>query len=247
MLAVLSPAKNITAVQNTGVSCTRPVFSQEAAKLAEMLRQYAPWQLESLMKLNPELAMKAYANFQAFDPDAAGSPAVLSYSGLAYQYLAAGEFTPQELESAQKRLRIFSALYGLLTPFDGIMPYRLDFFCRPGGQNLYQYWGNKVYQELFASTHTVVNLASAEYAKLFLPYLQPKDRVFHCEFMVVKRGSTRVQATWAKMARGRMARFIVRNRLGCPEDLKEFNDLGFVFSSQLSTGNRFVFLQQGEG
>ena len=48
-------------------------------------------------------------------------------------------------------------------------------------------------------------------------------------------------ATHAKMARGKMARFIVKNRLTAPEQLSLFEEDGYCFSPELSTSSRYVF------
>mgnify|MGYP002227101912 FL=1 len=50
-----------------------------------MLRALEPWELESRLKINPQLAMKAFSDFQEFESPGGESPALLSYHGLAYQ------------------------------------------------------------------------------------------------------------------------------------------------------------------
>ena len=54
------------------------------------------------------------------------TPAVLAYKGIQYQYMAPGVFTDMELEYIQQHLRILSGFYGILRPFDGVTPYRLE-------------------------------------------------------------------------------------------------------------------------
>ena len=51
----------------------------------------------------------------------------MAYDGDAYNALKAWDFNQQDmLLKAQSGLRIISALYGILRPFDLIMPYRLE-------------------------------------------------------------------------------------------------------------------------
>ena len=59
MLIIISPAKNMRAVQMDGLPFTLPAFGEEALFLARKIQQLSPWQLESLMKINPNLALKA--------------------------------------------------------------------------------------------------------------------------------------------------------------------------------------------
>ena len=56
-----------------------------------------------------------------------------------------------DLEFAQKHLRIISGLYGLLRPLDEIEPYRLEMGSNlkgKHGSSLYEYWGNKITENL---------------------------------------------------------------------------------------------------
>ena len=54
------------------------------------------------------------------------TPAVLSYEGIAFQYMAPSVFEDSQFEYIQNHLRILSAFYGVLKPMDGVTPYRLD-------------------------------------------------------------------------------------------------------------------------
>ena len=54
------------------------------------------------------------------------TPAILAYEGIQYQYMAPGVFNQEELAYVEEHLRILSGFYGLLRPFDGVTPYRLE-------------------------------------------------------------------------------------------------------------------------
>ena len=246
MLAFLSPAKNMRCIARPGIPVGAPRFAAETARLAGVLQGYAAWELESLLQLNPGRALRAFADFQDFDPDLPGTPALTSYFGLAYTHLGAQDFDAADMAFADRRLRILSALYGSLRPSDGIQPYRLELQSRLkiDGKNLYAFWGDKLYQDLFSSREPVVNLASNEYAKAVTPYLRARDRLISCTFLTPKRGRLVTLATAAKMARGQMARFIVQNRVEEPAALRQFEGAGFVFSRSLSSGDRYVYVQE---
>ena len=132
MIAFLSPAKNMRPAPAPGVPLTRPVFQREADRLAALLRGYSPWELESLLQINPSLAMKAAGYYQDF-AEAPASAALSAYYGLAFQHLDAASLTPEDYAWAGEHLRILSALYGVLRPADGIRPYRLELQCCPTG------------------------------------------------------------------------------------------------------------------
>ena len=70
-------------------------------------------------------------------------------------------------------MRILSGLYGLLRPLDEIEPYRLEMGSKlkgKHGSSLYEYWGNKISENLNHHAKTtgseiLVNCASNEYFK----------------------------------------------------------------------------------
>ena len=54
----------------------------------------------------------------------------LPFKGDVYIGLQADTFNDKDLEFAQQHLRILSGLYGVLTPFDLMQPYRLEMGTR---------------------------------------------------------------------------------------------------------------------
>ncbi len=246
MIAILSPAMNMAKVNTPDISLTEPVFIQNADELAKSLQTYSPWELESLLDVNPQLALRAYEAYRDFG-EGKGSPATLSFYGLAYQNLSAQDFSAEDFAFASEHLRILSALYGLLCPTDEIHPYRLDFMCRwAKQQKLYGYWGESVCRELYRQTDTVINLCSGEYEKLIIPHLTRQNRLVSCRFLENKAGKLICRATASKMARGQMARFIILNRIDKPEMLKEFDWGDYEFVEQLSGERQLIFVRGGE-
>lgn len=243
---IISPAKNMKTVMETGAAPQKPLFLDRADVLREILKEYSAWQLEQLLCVNPNLGMQAFFQYQGYDPQKPGTPAVLTYRGLQYQSMKPEEFTPEDLTFAQNgRMFILSALYGLLRPLDGIQPYRLEMQSKLkiNGGNLYRYWGDFCYRELFQDGEPVVNLASAEYAKMVAPWLKPSDRMITCNFYTYSRGKMKMLPTSAKMARGQMARYCVKGRIEDPEGLKSFSWEGYRFVPELSNKSTFTYFQ----
>ncbi|MBC5582127.1 peroxide stress protein YaaA [Anaerofilum sp. BX8] len=249
MIAVISPAKNMRRASGV-LPPTEPQFLPQTRQLLAELRGYSPWQLAHEMRINDALAQRAFADFADMDLSQPGTPALLSYHGLQYLNLAPETLSAEELLFLQEHLRIVSGFYGLLRPLDGIWPYRLELGgkLRFFGQNLYGYWGDALYRALFAPGETVINLSSGEYTKAFTPYLRAEDRFITVDFLEPKPGGKlAMRATAAKMARGRMARFIARRRAGDPEELKEFYWNGYRFAPALSTCARWAFVREPAG
>ena len=245
MLAIMSPARNTRPASLTGVEPDCPLFPDEARQLVDVLRGYSPWELESLLDTNPERALEICVSYQHFDPAVPGTPALLAYCGAAFRNLNVQDFDLDDFSFAQEHLRILSALYGLLRPADGILSHRLgmqrDF--RINGQDLYAFWGDRLYKELFRGGEPVVNLTSEEYAKLITPHLAPVDILITCRFLVQKPGVARGTVSTVRAARGQMARYLIKNRITEPEGLKAFDWEGYRFIESRSDDFNYIFIQ----
>ncbi len=241
MIAILSPAKNMKqAVSPAGM--TVPRFEARALALQNLLSTLSPWEIESMMRVSPKLAMRAFGLIQSFDR-AQGEAAAFSYDGLAYRSLNAASLDERALGSLQGRVRILSALYGVLRPLDAIRPYRLEMHSRVRvyGQSLYAYWGADIAWALYEETRSVVNLASEEYASAVRPYVPADARFIDVEFRVLRKGRLCIPPPYAKMARGRMARYIAEHAIDEPDGLRAFEEDGWRLDPVRSSGDRLVF------
>ena len=247
MKAFLSPAKNMRAApaMPQGMpEATAPRFLYKTEGLAARLKSRAPYELESILQTSPPIALRAAALYQDWTNEG-GAPAILAYDGLAYKYLEAETLLPADLRFAQDNLRLFSGFYGPLRPLDAIRPYRLELAHKLDGQSLYDFWGRAFYDDLFGDGDGIaVNLASNEYSKAVRPYLQPSDRMITCESLTYRKGKLRCLATAAKMARGRMARYIIQNRIESPEQLTFFDWNDFQYEQSLSDNNTLTFISR---
>ncbi len=247
MKAVLSPAMNMENCKNDLLEKTVPIFSDRADELVEKVREINPMYLETELGISEKLAegvFKYYCEFDNIESDDKGTQSLIAFQGLAYKNLSPSDFTKEDFEFAKESLRILSAMYGVLKPTDLIQQYRLDFMCNFAKKNLlYEFWGSSVYDEVFKDNEVVVGICSKEYEKLIKPYLKPSDKYISCEFLVNKNGKLKAQATASKMARGQMARFIVKNRIEDIEQLKNFEFDGFVYSEYNSSSKLMSFIR----
>ncbi len=251
MKVILSPAMNMEQLIDNRLEKTKPIFSENACELVEEIKKINPFDLEVELGISSKLLDKAFEYYLQFDTSDAqdiGTQALVSFQGLAYKNINTIDFTKEDFVFAQDKIRILSSLYGVLKPTDLIQQYRLDFMCNFGkkkidGKTLYEYWGNAVYEEIFKDGEVVVGICSKEYEKLIKPYLHPWDKYIACEFLIYKKGKLRAQATASKMARGQMARYIVKNRIEDVEKLKDFEYDGFVYSEYNSTKDVMAFVK----
>ncbi|MCL4149121.1 UNVERIFIED_CONTAM: hypothetical protein GTU68_026174 [Idotea baltica] len=174
--------------------------------------------------------------------------ALFAFKGDVYSGIQKDKYNDDDLAYAQNHLRILSGLYGALRPMDLIQPYRLEMKTKlnnPRGDNLYQFWGDKITQQLNESLEgqtekVLVNLASNEYFKSVKPKILD-GKVLSVNFKETKDGKTRVIAIFAKKARGMMADFILRNRIEHIEDIKDFGAEGYKFNQKESIDDNWVF------
>lgn len=252
MLTLLSPAKTLDfETPATTTSYSMPSLLEQSADLIDVLKQMAPDQIASLMKLSPALANLNADRFQQwqmpFTPDNAKA-ALLAFKGDVYTGLQAERFDEDDLQFAQQHVRILSGLYGVLRPLDLIQPYRLEMGTKLSnvrGANLYQFWGDRITQALNQTlqehaTNTVVNLASNEYFKSVQTSALQANLVTPI-FKDEKNGQYKIISFYAKKARGMMAAFVVKQRLDRADGLKEFTDAGYRFSEESSDSRQWVF------
>jgi len=255
MLALISPAKKLNFDFDPVIGPhTQPDFLSEAEKLVVSARKLSRAQLAQTMKLSAPLAELNWERFKAFhtpfDTDNARQ-AALVFNGDTYQGLDAHSLSAQDLEYAQSHLRILSGLYGFLRPLDLIQPYRLEMGARfkPARRNdLYDFWGTQIsdaVNETLAGhkEETVINLASNEYFKAVKPKAL-KGRLLTMAFKEIKDGEARMIGTFAKQARGMMARYIIQNRIESSEGLKDFNSGGYKYQAAQSDDSVWVFTRK---
>ena len=158
--------------------------------------------------------------------------------------LSPAVFESGQFDYVQEHLRILSGFYGVLKPLDGVTPYRLAMQAKVKlgeYKDLYDFWGNRLYEEVRDEDGIFINLASKEYSKCIEKYLTKKDRYITCTFADMANGKLIQKGTYAKMARGEMVRFLAEHQIEEPEEMKHFDRLGYVYRKDLSTEMEYVF------
>ncbi|WEV37194.1 peroxide stress protein YaaA [Lactobacillus sp. ESL0677] len=246
MKIIISPAMKMKVDREAFKVRSTPQFLPQAEQLADYLKTCDLARLKAIWQASERTAKEAQSQLAQLDLTQTSNltPAVISYSGIQYQYMAADLFTAPALDYLQDKVRILSGLYGVLRPFDGVWPYRLEMKNKVTGfkePNLYHFWGSTIADNLFNDETVLINLASKEYSKNISPYLSAKRRMINIDFQECKNGRWKTVGVHAKMARGEMTRFIAENQLTKPEELQNFNDFGFQFMPEESTIDTYVF------
>ena len=252
MKIVISPAKSLDFEKCTVFKdSSKCIFLSDSEILIKKLKKLSAKKIGALMSISPALSELNYDRYQSWSlPFTLNNSkhALAVFTGEVYRGINVSGFSEQDLNIAQEKLRIISGLYGLLKPRDLIQPYRLEmgtrFTVNPKTKNLYQFWGNKITDalndELAQDDGVLVNLASNEYFKAINPK-NIKGKVITCHFRDFKNGEYKMIMTFAKQARGYMARFIIKNDLQKIEELQAFDEGGYVFNPKMSNESEFTF------
>ncbi|WP_308524821.1 peroxide stress protein YaaA [uncultured Tissierella sp.] len=246
MRIIISPAKKMRIDSDDLGHRHIPEFIKDAEILLTYLQGLNYKEVKSIWKCNDKIAMLNYERIRNMDLHRNLTPAILSYEGIQYQYMAPGVFEEGELEYIDEHLRILSGFYGILRPFDGVVPYRLEMQAKLIDwhfNSLYQFWNDKLAKKLFSQSKCIVNLASKEYSKCIFNYLDEGMKFITCVFGELINGKVVEKGTFAKMARGEMVRFMAEKRIKNVEEIKDFDRLGYIFKHELSNENTYVFIK----
>ena len=248
MLIVISPAKSLDF--ETTFNCeisSEPKFEKEAEKLALELKKFTVSDLEKLQEISKKLAELNFERWENFKNNEKRQ-ALLAFDGDVYAGIEKNKFTTKDFEFAQNHLRILSGLYGILKPLDLIKPYRLEMGTEFKNhkfpyKNLYQFWGDKLAQELDNSdAKSIVNLASEEYFAAINPKKITKN-IINISFKDQKNGALKIIGINSKKMRGLVTNFAIKNHITNAEKLKDFSAMNYVFEPKLSDKNNWVFVR----
>ncbi|MDY9920082.1 MAG: YaaA family protein [Proteiniphilum sp.] len=253
MQIILSPAKLMDFSGKGGdIKSSRPLFPERTKELIAVCRRLSEREIATEMEINAKMAHEVYEYFQTFDlRSTPKQSAALAYNGIAYKGLNAHDFSAEDFDFAQRHLNIISGLYGIVRPLDAIRPYRLEMqrkIVPQGYKTLYDFWQDMVNEylskKLRKGDKTIINVASKEYAKVVRKNKLPKGtKIIDIQFLQQENDTLKQIVVHSKKARGLMSRFIIKNRLIDPEEVKGFDYEGYFFYPALSKEDTWVFVR----
>lgn len=248
MKIIVSPAKKMNEADDAFAWRDLPRFVERAEELMGAVKALSWEQAKALWRTSDALTDLNFERFSTMDVRGASgglSPAVFSYEGIQYQHMAPAVMEQSQLEYLQERLRILSGFYGVLRPFDGVVPYRLEMQAKlsvGGARDLYGYWGPRLADALAEDEDGILNLASVEYAKAVLPHAHEQGlHVVTCLFGRIEDGRLKQRATAAKAARGSMVRWCAERGIERASDVRAFDVAGYRYREDLSDELTYVF------
>ena len=246
MRIIISPAKQMRVDTDVFTCGSLPVLMEKTEILMQWIRSLSYEDQKKLWACNDKIARQNAERFAHMDLRKSLTPAILSYDGIQYTYMAPAVFEDGQYEYVQEHLRILSGFYGVVKPLDGVVPYRLEMQAKAavdGHKNLYDFWGDNLYREVLDDSRIIINLASKEYSKCIEKYLQPEDRYITCIFGEPDGDKIVQKGVYAKMARGEMVRFMAGIHAEKPEQMKDFNWSGYHFDNDRSSDHEYFFVR----
>ena len=247
MQIILSPAKKMKVDTDSFPCRSLPQLLPKTEQLYERLRGMSYQELKALWKCSDAIAKVNLERLETMDLRRNLTPAILAYEGIQYQYMAPGVFSDQALAYVEEHLRILSGFYGVLRPFDGVTPYRLEMQAKLSmgqGKDLYSFWGDSIAETLFSETDCILNLASKEYSRCVSSHLNSRVKLITVSFCERKEGKLIEMGTLCKMARGEMVRYLAEHQIQDPEQIRDFHRLGYRFSPEESNDTTYTFIKE---
>lgn len=236
----------MTITHDGNIQLQVPQLIDKAKRLGNYLKTLSTEELRKVMKISPAVANKTYEMLDEWNREQKKqSPAIDSFIGDIYSGLQAQSLSAADRKYANETLKIFSGLYGILRPNDGIYPYRLEMAYKlpePEFSNLYKFWGKSI-ADCLPNSGPIINLSSDEYADTINKYIDPK-RIISPKFFTKnpKTGEPTFVVVHTKIARGAFARWLIISRTKNTTDLTKFTDLNYHFDKKLSTSSVPVFI-----
>ena len=254
MLVLLSPAKSLNLEPLDYLSePSQAKFRKRSLELVDTMKNFDAPALKKLMSISDDLAelnTSRFHNFKKVHNLKNSKAAMYTFSGDVYRGLQAESFNKSEVEFAQDHLRILSGLYGLLKPMDLIQPYRLEMGTKPKKDQvdtLYKFWDEDITKALNVDLRKfdnklIINLASKEYFSAIKKKLL-KAEVIDVHFREWKGEQLKFISYTAKVARGLLAHYIIKNKITEVESLKAFNLDGYSYYPELSSDKELYFVR----
>lgn len=247
MRIIISPAKKMKNDIDFHMDISIPSFVKESEVILSKLKCLSYEEVKDVWKCNDKIAQLNYERVKKMDLYRNLVPSILSYEGIQYQYMAPAIFSTDEFDYIQNHLRILSGFYGILEPFNGVTPYRLEMqakFQFEESDSMYDFWKDKIAAKLFSESKTIVNLASKEYSRCITDHLEEGVKIITCVFGELKDERVIEKGTKVKMARGEMVRFMAENKIEDVDGIKEFDRLNYTFSKEFSDEDTYVFVER---
>ncbi len=254
MIFIMSPSKTFHEnIKSQEFNIDNILFPDKTKNLVKIIKEYSAEELAEIMKISKELSEINYNRYKELRHEGQGYRAIDYFYGEAFKELDAKSLKKESIDFAQRHMAILCGLYGIIRPLDIIMPYRLDVTCKLNINNssLYSFWSESVTNHIMGKIGStpgekvLVNLSSSEYSNMLnLKTVREKYKIVNIIFKEETENGYKIIGTYAKKARGKLARHILDNKIDNVLEIKSFNSYGYLFTPELSNEDTIVFTRK---
>lgn len=237
MKIIISPSKTQSDIE-VYKDLEHPKYYTFSKQIIKEIKNYKKDDLSKIMHITDKLLEETFGLYKRYKVNKNELiPAIRLYKGVVYDCFNLNDFSEKEINYLNEHVRIISALYGVLKPYDGIQPYRLDFTMKLININLNRFWKNKILT-YFKKEDFILDCASQEFSHFLKPL---KEKVHRIEFIDNVDGQDKIISYNAKKMRGLMAYYCIKQNVQSIEQIRLFNLDGYSFDSESSTKQYSVF------
>jgi cytoplasmic iron level regulating protein YaaA (DUF328/UPF0246 family) len=248
---LLAPSKTMDFESPITISIPtkKPIFADDAEVIALTIKRMSMAEIAKDMHVSDVIAARVKDSYGNWKVAAAGRPALWTYKGDVYKGMYSHTLSLADAEWAQQHLLISSGLYGLVRPYDGILPYRLEMKAKipvKDTKDIPSFWGQKLSDYIAErGIEWLCNLSSDEYSRPALKDLPKTIRIITPVFYDNRpNGTVGTAPIYNKMMRGVIARWMIDHRIERPEQLQAFTGHGYYYDESRSTLERPAFFRE---
>ena len=219
MLILIPPSEGKAKVKSTDVTFgeTNFKFKREVNQIVRLLGLLNEEDLRSIYGTSQEKSETFHRqNQDIFKSHCA--KAIERYTGVVYEYIDFESLDKNAKNYMEKHIRIFSGLFGLLTPNTLIPNYKL----KMNVLSLQYHWTPILTKEI-EKEDIVFDLLPQVHRKAY----KPSKNVIKVDFSVVKKGKKTAAGHFGKAVKGKFIRYLAQNNVQILDDVKGFEYDGF--------------------
>ena len=227
MLILIPPSEGKTKVKSSGITFdeTDFKFKKEVEQVVMLLSLINDEGLKSIYGTSQEKSEIFHRqNQDIFNSHCA--PTIERYTGVVYEYIDWISLDKSAQKYMEKHVRIFSGLFGFLTPKTLIPNYKL----KMNVLSLQFHW-NPIITKALENEEFVFDLLPQVHRKAYTP----SENVIKVDFSVIKKGKKTAAGHFGKAVKGKFIRYLAQNNI---QSINKFS--GFEYDGFKWNGEQFI-------
>ena len=219
MLILIPPSEGKEKVKSTNLTFdkTNFKFEREVNQVVRLLSLLDDEDLRSIYGTSQEKSEIFHRQNQDIFKSYCAK-AIERYTGVVYEYIDWKTLNKSSKQYMENHVRIFSGLFGLLTPNTLIPNYKL----KMNVLSLQYHWNPVISKEL-ESEEIIFDLLPQVHRKAYTP----SKNVVKIDFLVINKGKKTAAGHFGKAVKGKFIRFLAENNIKSIKEFKEFEYDGF--------------------